>query len=137
MQNKLLYIFWDADLRGRQPSLIAQVKKSKKFKWRDLKQGDMIAFVNHKMNRFAILAGIDEADGFGIYSYYRSPQDKRMDPHAIGYVPQAFNGKELNMHQALKLSIENRLMKKKRAKVKTATRLNGKANESGNSLSLQ
>lgn len=109
---KLMHIFFDSDLRGRQPSLIEQAKKNKSFSMKSFGKGDLLAFVNRKQNKFMVLAGLNEADSFGVLAYYRSPHDRKIDIEVLKFIPEAFDGTEIDMSQMLKKTITERFEKK-------------------------
>lgn len=109
--TRLMHVFWDVDMRGRHEALAEHAKKERKFNIEKLNPGDMMAFINRARDRIIVLAGVDEKDSYGVLGYYRSPHG-RIDPHAIQYIPSAFSGGRLDMNEALRKSLTERLAKK-------------------------
>ena len=111
---KLVHIIWDADLRGRQPGLAAQMKTVAKLKPTDLDPGELVVFVNRKRDKIAVLAGVSEEESLGVMGYYCSPSG-RVDTMALQYIPQSFgaNGR-MDMNEATRKAILERLKKKGR-----------------------
>lgn len=108
---KLMHIFFDSDLRGRQPSLLLQAKKNSSFSMDNFGKGDFLAFLNRRQTRIAIIAGLNESEGYGVLAYYRTPNDRKLDIQALKYIPEAFDGREFKMDAALKKSLLERLSK--------------------------
>lgn len=117
---KLLHVFFDVDMRGRQSALIEHAKSTRKFSMDKFGQGDMMVFLNTARNKIYVLAGLDEEDSYGVLAYYKSPHDRRIDPEAIQFIPEAFSGGNINMNSALKKTLAQKLSKKKRSKVEAA-----------------
>jgi len=137
MTNRLLHIFFDVDMRGRQNAMIAHAKKHKKFSMDSFKQGDMLVFLNTKRNKIYVLAGLDEEDSYGVLAYYKSPHDRMIDPEAIQFIPEAFSGGSINMNSALRRTLIERFQAKKRLKVERVKLKGAKATQVGSNLSLQ
>ncbi len=46
---RLMHIFWDVPMNGRQPALMKVAKKAADVTLDDLKTGDMLCFINRKL----------------------------------------------------------------------------------------
>lgn len=113
--SRLLHIIADTDMRARHEGLSVWAKKNG-VKWKNLKPGDIVAFLNTKRDRVMVLGVMDEADSFGLLGYYRSPHGRVM-PEAIQYIPKVFGGGRFDMNEATREALVELLEKKKRAKV--------------------
>lgn len=148
MNNKMMFIVTDADLRGRQPSLITQAcdwakKKKIKFKLEEFKPGSLILFMNHKLDRFSLLAGAEKGLGTMVYHNHQM----RLDLNTIEHIPEHFNGSKLMMDAATREMLETKLSKSKRNRLKGKARKKStkaplrargaRANGAGSSLALQ
>jgi len=108
----LIHIFWDTDMRSRHEGLAERARKERKFKVEDLEPGDMLVFVNRARTKVMALAGVAEADSFGVLGYYRSPHG-RIDELAVGKLAGAFSGGKIDMDKATKEALLERLQRKK------------------------
>ncbi len=107
---RLMHIFWDVPMNGRQPALMKVAKKAADVTLDDLKTGDMLCFINRKLTRLATLTKVNEADSFGVLGYYRSPHDRRINPRAIRYIPESFGSKgEIDMDRATRKALLTQL----------------------------
>lgn len=96
---KLLIVIPDSDMRCRHAGLWLQAKREG-ISQKDLRKGDIIAFLNSAKDMIATIAVTGEADSLGVLSYYVSPHG-RVEPHAIKFIPECMGASgELDMTKA-------------------------------------
>lgn len=107
---RLLHIFWDTPMNGRQDALSAVAKKQSGIKLTDLKQGDLLMFVNKKLDKIAILSTVPEGDSHGVLGYYKSPGGRKISERALQFIPQSYgaNGR-IDMDAATRKAILQQL----------------------------
>jgi len=91
--NKLVRYVADADLRRGYDGLNKQVPLA------ELKQGEFVAFVNRKLDKVKLCTGKD------MIAYLRLPQGQRIDPRVIQYLPEFFNGSNIEYGKAVEKSL--------------------------------
>lgn len=120
---KLLAIFWDTDFRARHEGLLEKARNSQTIARRHMHPDDMLCFINAKRDRVIILTGLnddpDAPEKFGVLAYYRSKG--RIEPTAIQYIPDCFNGENINYNSALKKALEKNLAKRSRVVTQKST----------------
>jgi hypothetical protein len=104
---RLVYVFFDQDMRCTHEGLNRRMKKELGDNFK-LQPGMISAFINRKKDRVMVLAGLKEADTFGVMGYYRSPHG-RVDSGAIKFIPDAFDGGSFNMDRAIQKVIIEKL----------------------------
>lgn len=107
---RLLHIFYDTNMNCRQDGLKKVAKKEAGLTMDDLKQGDMLCFINRAKNRIATLTKVPEGASYGVMGYYRSPGDRRISLRALGFISESFNASgDLNMDKATRLALMEQL----------------------------
>lgn len=106
---RVMHVIPDTDMRGRQPSLIKQAK-TKGLKWDEAKPGDVVVFINAKMDKIVLMTPLPEEDTFGLMGYYRSPHG-RIDPRIIQYL--SFNKGRFDVDRATKSMLDDLLPKRR------------------------
>lgn len=106
---RILHIFWDVNFINQHDGLTkimikAGVRRDK------FGPGDMVCFINRAHNRIKIMSFLDnDPDRLGVLAYYRSKTV--IDEQAIQYIPQAFDGSNIDYSAALRTTLEKRLPK--------------------------
>lgn len=113
--NKLLYIFFDTDMRAQHDGLTERAKKEAKIKVQDLAPGSLLCFINRRRDRIKVLAGCAEQNSHGVLGYYKSPSGS-IDIQSLQFIPEAFDGNRLTYDSMLRETLLERLEPKKRKK---------------------
>jgi len=124
--SRLLHIIPDTDMRARHEGLADWAKKNG-VRWKNLKPGDIVAFLNTKRDRIMVLGVLDEEDSYGLLGYYRAPHGRVM-PEAIQYIPKVFGGGRFNMNEATREALTE-ILERKARKRKKATSIAKKRRE--------
>lgn len=87
------------------------------FNPKKMKNGDYMFFINGKKDKIAALVGSPQgtdSEG-GVMCYYRLGAGRTVDMTTIRYIPQFFDGKNLNYDKALNKAVEDALQAKQRS----------------------
>lgn len=119
--SRLLHVIPDTDMRARHEGL-REFAKKRGVRWKSLRPGDIVAFLNTKRDRVMVLGVLDEEDSFGLMGYYRSPHG-RVAPEAIQYIPEVFGGGRFDMNAATRKALTEILERKEKRKRKRLGRV--------------
>lgn len=113
--KKLFRVIPDTDMRCRHQGLLAQALAAG-VKKKDLKAGDILAFINGAKDRVMALAILEEEDSYHVLGYYRSPHG-RVAPESIEFIAEAFGADGLDMDQAIRKGLEKLLGNRRARKI--------------------
>ncbi len=89
MSNKLIRFVADADLRQGYDGL------NKKVPLSNLGKGEFVAFVNRRQDKVKLCTGSD------MVAYLRLKSGQRVDPRVIQFLPEFFNGTNIEYDKAV------------------------------------
>jgi hypothetical protein len=95
---------------GRHDFLARVARKEAGIMVEKLRPGDLLCFVNRKMDKLALLSFIPEAESHGVLGYYKSPGGRKINERALRYIPQSYgaNG-SIDMDAATRKAILEQL----------------------------
>ena len=104
---RLLYVIPDTDMKNYQAGLVRHLSE-RGIDFKNLKNGDVVAFLNRKETILRVLAVLPEKNTLGFVGTYKSPHG-RVPLDAIQYITQCMGGHGFNMNRAIKMSLEKLL----------------------------